>query len=66
MSVQTNQLRKAVEKRKRVLINKLLKLKYFKSTDGKQLHELTLTDLEVIHINLQCERGRKMPMEEMV
>lgn len=56
MMNQENRLRQAVNQRKRVLINKLNKLDYFKTTDGLQVENLTLTELEQIYEN---EKARK-------
>jgi hypothetical protein len=42
------QLREAVEKRKRRIIRDLINLGYIKHIDGRQLYELSLTELEEI------------------
>jgi Fur-regulated basic protein A len=51
MKQQVNQLRKAVEHEKDLYKNKLLELGYFKTPEGKQLYELTLSELEEIYYN---------------
>jgi hypothetical protein len=52
------QLRQAVEERKEYLKNELMKLDFFKTPEGKQLYELNLSELERLHINLKCDKGR--------
>ncbi|MED4461831.1 Fur-regulated basic protein FbpA [Metabacillus fastidiosus] len=64
MNNQTNQLREAVEQRKDFLINELLRYGYFDTADGRQLYEHTLTELELIHINVKCQFGREISEEE--
>ncbi len=49
-----NKLRRAVEERRQYLINKLDKKGYRVTGDGKHTEELTLTELEQIHINVEC------------
>jgi hypothetical protein len=51
-----NQLRKAVEERKDFYKSELIKMEYFKTPDGKQLYELTLTELEQIYENEKCRK----------
>jgi hypothetical protein len=51
-----NQLRKAVEQNKDFYKSELIKMEYFKTPDGKQLYELTLTELEQIYENEKCRR----------
>lgn len=51
-------LKAGVEKRKEHLINRLIhKFGYTKCLDGRQLYELTLTELEHIHIRKMTEQG---------
>ncbi|MCM3598677.1 Fur-regulated basic protein FbpA [Metabacillus idriensis] len=64
MSVTANRLRQAVEQRKDELKSELMRYGYFKTPDGLQLYELTLTELEQIHINVKCEFGREMSKVE--
>jgi len=52
MNQQANQLRRAVEDRKNYLIHRLWKMGYGETPDGKRTEELTLTELEQIHINV--------------
>jgi len=49
------QLRKSVEKRKDFIIKRLLKFGYTKLTDGRQLYELPLVDLERLYIDMMCD-----------
>jgi len=49
-----NQLRRAVEERRQYLISRLAKLGYKVTGDGKYTEDLTLTELEQIHINVEC------------
>jgi hypothetical protein len=57
-------LNKAVENRRRYLIDQLMKYGYFKTPEGKQLYELTYTELERIHIDVKCEFGKQMSFNE--
>lgn len=50
-----NQLSRAIEHQKDVYKNKLLDMGYFKTPDGKQLYELTLTELEQIYENIKLK-----------
>ncbi|MGY3717157.1 Fur-regulated basic protein FbpA [Sutcliffiella cohnii] len=56
--VPVNRLRKAVEERMDFLKSQLLKMKYIKTPDGKQLYELTLTELEQIYENVKSEQRK--------
>ena len=38
--------------------NQLLKMGYFKTPDGKQLYELTLSELEQIYENVKIQSGK--------
>lgn len=51
--VPVNQLRRAIEHQKDFYKNELLNMGYFKTPDGKQLYELTLTELEQIYENIK-------------
>lgn len=64
MNSQGNQLRRAVQQRMDFLKNELLRYGYFKTPDGKQLYELTLTELEQIHINVKCQFAQHMQYGE--
>ncbi|MFP7414341.1 Fur-regulated basic protein FbpA [Priestia filamentosa] len=54
-------LKAGVERRKEHLINRLIhKFGYTKCLNGRQLYELTLTELEHIHIRKMAEQGQRM------
>jgi Fur-regulated basic protein A len=55
--MQRNQLREAVEDRKKLLISQLISIGTFEDLNGRQLYELTLTELEeeIRWINMQRE-----------
>ncbi|MFC3883777.1 Fur-regulated basic protein FbpA [Bacillus songklensis] len=57
-------LHQAVEDRKKHLINQLMNFGYFKTPEGKQLYELTLTELETAHIEVKCKFGKEMNQYE--
>ncbi|MCM3455422.1 Fur-regulated basic protein FbpA [Heyndrickxia oleronia] len=44
-----NQIELTIEQRKDYLKSELMKYGYFKTPDGKQLYELTLTELKQIY-----------------
>lgn len=50
-------LRKGLELQKEFYIGELINLEYFKTDEGKQLHELTLTELEQAYKTIKCEKG---------
>jgi hypothetical protein len=58
-TVPFNQLRKAVEDQKDFYKSQLLNMGYYKTPDGKQLYELTLTELEQIYENEKCRQEVK-------
>jgi len=60
MSGQANRLRKAVEDRRKYLIHQLWKMGYNKTSDGTDTENLTLTELEQIHINVKCKRAKEL------
>ncbi|MFP7483362.1 Fur-regulated basic protein FbpA [Priestia filamentosa] len=49
MEQPVNQLRQVVEHEKDLYKNRLLEMGYFKTPEGKQLYELTLSELEEIY-----------------
>jgi hypothetical protein len=59
------QLREAVEKRKSFIIDRLIKSGYTKLEDGRQLYELTLTELEHIYINYRIKNCRSIPIRQV-
>jgi hypothetical protein len=50
------QLRKGVEAKIDFYKSELLKMGYFKTPDGRQLYELTLTELEQVYENEKARR----------
>ncbi len=54
----SEQLRKGIEQRRQYLINKLLDFDYEKTGDGLLIQNLTLTELEQIHLNVKCRIAR--------
>ncbi|MGI8380438.1 Fur-regulated basic protein FbpA [Priestia megaterium] len=60
MIMNRNLLREAVEQRKDELKNELLRRGYFKTSDKRQLYELTLSELEDIYKkNIEGDRYNK-------
>ena len=53
-------LKEAIEKRKQYLIDFLNGYGMFEASDGRQLYELPLAELERIYITLRCEIGREI------
>ena len=53
-------LKEAIEKRKQYLIDFLIDHGVYESSDGRQLYELPLAELERIYITLRCEIGREI------
>ncbi|MYL50276.1 hypothetical protein GLV98_12330 [Halobacillus litoralis] len=54
------QLSRGVEERRNHLIHKLWTMGYSKDRVGKRTEEMTLTELEQIHINLRCQVARRV------
>lgn len=53
-------LKEAIEKRKQYLIDFLIDYGVYEASDGRQLYELPLAELERIYITLRCEIGREI------
>ncbi|WP_079480589.1 hypothetical protein [Halobacillus salinus] len=51
-------LSQAVNERRSHLIHRLWIMDYTEDRVGKSTEEMTLTELEQIHINLQCQKTR--------
>lgn len=51
---------KLVEERREYLIDFLIGYGLFEASDGRQLYELPLAELERIYITLRCEIGREI------
>lgn len=60
--VPVNHLRKAVQDRKGYLINELLRYGY-EPKSGETIENMTLSDLEQIHINVKCQFGKELTRE---
>ncbi|MGN8233211.1 Fur-regulated basic protein FbpA [Priestia flexa] len=53
-------LAKVVRQRQNYLINELVRYGYFKTSTGRQLYELSLTELEQIHIQVKSKFGKQL------
>ncbi|MCY7789815.1 Fur-regulated basic protein FbpA [Bacillus haynesii] len=53
----------AVSERQDYLIHELIRYGQYESDDGRQLYELSLAELERLHIKVKCDFGRKMSCE---
>ncbi|EKN67853.1 Fur-regulated basic protein FbpA [Schinkia azotoformans] len=60
LRIAINNNKKVAEQRKHFLIEQLLKMDWECTSDGKQLFEMSLPELEQIHINEKCRIGREM------
>ncbi|RWZ59870.1 hypothetical protein EQV77_00810 [Halobacillus fulvus] len=58
MNVTRTHLSRGVQERRQHLIFKLRVMGYTQDRVGKQTEDMTLTELEQIHINLQCQKAR--------
>ncbi|MGW6365489.1 Fur-regulated basic protein FbpA [Bacillus subtilis] len=54
----------ATDERRNYVMNELIKYGQYESEDGRELDELTLPDLEWLHIIVKCKFGREMSFEE--
>ncbi|XAK57510.1 Fur-regulated basic protein FbpA [Bacillus inaquosorum] len=54
----------ATDERRNYVMNELIKYGQYESEDGRELDELSLSDLEWLHINVKCKFGREMSFEE--
>ncbi|WP_256860381.1 Fur-regulated basic protein FbpA [Bacillus sonorensis] len=52
-----------VNERQDYLIHELIRYGQYESDDGRQLYELSLAELERLHIKVKCDFGRKMSCE---
>ncbi|GEK27435.1 hypothetical protein BSU04nite_38240 [Bacillus spizizenii] len=52
------------DERRDYVMNELIKYGQYESEDGRELDELSLPDLEWLHINVKCKFGREMSFEE--
>lgn len=59
------ELKKAVDRRKSHLINRLIKSGFTKTHDGRQLYELPLADLERLHIEYKCQAAPQFEIKQV-
>ncbi|WP_226639736.1 Fur-regulated basic protein FbpA [Priestia flexa] len=57
-------LKEKVEQRCTYLINELMRYGYFNTSTGQQLYELSLTELELLHIEVKAQFGKLMSKGE--
>lgn len=57
-------LKDAVDARKNRLIHRLIGAGYTKMSDGRQLYELPLADLERLNIHVACSNAPKYKLDE--
>ena len=60
MNLSPTQLSNGVEERRNHLIHKLWTMGYTEDRVGKQTKNMTLTELEQININLECQKAREL------
>ncbi|QAS52830.1 hypothetical protein [Halobacillus litoralis] len=60
MNLSPTRLTAGVEERRQHLIHKLWTMGYSEDRVGKQTEDMTLTELEQIHINLKCKFSSQM------
>ncbi|MED2976618.1 Fur-regulated basic protein FbpA [Bacillus swezeyi] len=53
----------AASERQDYLIHELIRYGQYESDDGRQLYELSLAELERLHIKVKSDFGRKMSYE---
>jgi hypothetical protein len=53
-------LKEAVEKRKSFLVQQLHKYDIYWASNRQAIENLTLTELELLHIQIKCEIGREL------
>ncbi|MED1221533.1 MULTISPECIES: Fur-regulated basic protein FbpA [Bacillus subtilis group] len=53
----------AAGERQDYLIHELIRYGHYESDDGRQLYELTLAELERLHIKVKCDFSRKISGE---
>jgi len=55
---------KLVQERKAYIIDFLIDHEVYEAKDGRQLHELSLAELEQMYITLRCRIGKEMSKNE--
>jgi hypothetical protein len=58
-------LREAVEKRKGQIIRALIKSRFTKHEDGRQLYELPLAELEHLYIRMRIKSCKSIPIHQV-
>ena len=58
MNLTPTHLSQGVEERRAYLVHQLWLLNYTEDRVGKKAEDMTLTELEQIHINLKCQQLR--------
>lgn len=58
------QRQRAKDQRKDFLKDELLRMGCYKRSDGKQLYELSLSELENLHIEVKARFGKEMSKED--
>jgi hypothetical protein len=53
-------LKEAVDKRKSFLVQQLHKYDVYCASNGQAVENLSLTELELLHIQIKCEIGREL------
>jgi hypothetical protein len=53
-------LKEAVDKRKSFLVKQLHKYDIYWTPNGQAVEDLSLTELELLHIQIKCEIGREL------
>lgn len=61
-----NKLKTAVEERREYIISRLIKMGFTKNEDGRQLYELSLTELERHYIDIRIHQAKYTPVENSV
>ncbi|WP_406945736.1 hypothetical protein ACJA3J_05665 [Halobacillus sp. SY10] len=56
------QLSRGVAERKQQLIHRLWTMGYTEDRVGKKSEDMTLTELEQIHINLNCQKAKELEL----
>lgn len=59
-------LKEAVEKRKSFLIRRLTEFGVHKLDDGRQLHEVRLSDLEHLYIKQTIQNAKREPINQIM
>ncbi|MBN8236853.1 hypothetical protein JF544_16465 [Halobacillus kuroshimensis] len=58
MNLSPTRLSRGVEERRHYLIHRLWTMEYYEDRVGKKTEDMTLSELEQVHINLKCRKAR--------